>query len=313
MTEPTSDIFISVVAPCYNEGSNIKKFYERLKNVLDQIGKPYQIVLVNDGSRDSTLEELLKLKNTDSSITVINLARNFGKEIALSAGLNHAVGQVVVPIDSDLQDPPELIPKLIEKWSEGYDVVYAVRESRAGETFLKKLTAHMFYRVMRKLTNVNIPADTGDFRLIDRKVNLQLSEIRERHRFMKGLFAWVGFRQIGIKYQRDSRYQGKSTFNYWKLFNLALEGITSFSYVPLRIASAAGAIVSIFSFVYGAYLTVRTMFLGIDVPGYSSTVVIILFLGGLQLLALGLIGEYIGRIYSEVKQRPLYIVRDIYD
>jgi len=296
----------------YNEADNIFVFYEKVVSVLEILGLPFEIICVNDGSKDNTLELLLSLREKDSRIIIIDLSRNFGKEIALSAGIDFAHGEAIIPIDADLQDPPELIPELVAKWREGYDVVYATRTQREGETFLKKITSHVFYRTIRLLTMFDIPMDTGDFRLMDKRVVISLKKLREQHRFMKGLFSWVGFKQVSVPYHREPRFAGKSKWNYWKLWNFALEGITSFSYAPLKLATYFGLFVAFFSFIYGAYLLITTFLYGNPVPGYPSLMVIILFLGGVQLLAIGMIGEYIGRTYNESKHRPLYIVREKY-
>lgn len=301
--------FVSVIVPMYNEAENIGAFYNRVVKVLEELSMPFEIICVNDGSKDDTLFRLLILHEKDTRVKVIDLSRNFGKEIAMSAGIDFAIGEAVIPIDADLQDPPEFIPKLVAKWREGYDVVYATRTEREGESRLKKWTAHMFYRVMGKLTRFDIPKDTGDFRLMDRKVVNALCQLREHHRFMKGLFSWVGFRQTSLPYRREPRFAGETKWDYWKLWNFALEGITSFSYVPLQLATYLGLLVSAFAFVYGFILLVQTLLYGNPVPGYPSLMTVILFLGGVQLLTIGIIGEYIGRIYNESKKRPLYFVQ----
>lgn len=304
---------LSIVVPCYNEESNINHLLERLMAVLEPLQITYEIVCVNDGSQDNTLNRLIDYHYVNNTIKVINLSRNFGKEIALTAGLDYAKGKAVIPIDADLQDPPELIIEMIDKWRQGYDVVYAKRRSRLGETWVKQITANGFYRVIQKMTPVNIPRDTGDFRLMDRQVVEALKQLPETHRFMKGLFAWVGFRQIAIEYDRRPRYKGNTKWNYWQLWNFAIEGITSFSAVPLKVWSYMGLLISFLAFIYATFLIIRTLIFGIDVPGYASLMVAILFMGGVQLISLGVIGEYLGRIYAEVKRRPLYLIRDIYD
>ena len=303
---------ISIVAPAYNEASNIQAFYDRVSGVLNKMEADYEIVFVNDGSTDDTLERFLDLAGKDHRVRVVDLSRNFGKEIARSAGIDAARGDAVVPIDVDLQDPPELIPDLVAKWREGYDVVYATRERREGESWFKRLTAVGFYRLMEKLTPIGIPRDTGDFRLMSRPVVEALQQIPERHRFMKGLFAWVGFKQTGVKYSRDPRLAGKTAWNYWKLWNFALEGITSFSHIPLQLVSYFGFGVAVLAFLYSLVIVTRTLIQGGDVPGYPSLITVILFLGGIQLLSIGILGEYIGRIHDEVKRRPLYIVKEKY-
>jgi glycosyltransferase involved in cell wall biosynthesis len=300
------------VVPCYNEEPNLDRLFERIIFVLDRLNLEYEIICVNDGSTDETLKYLIEYHRRNPVIKVVNFSRNFGKEIALSAGIDYASGQAVVPIDADLQDPPELIDQLLLKWREGYDVVYAVRRSRQGESWLKRMTATAFYRVISQMSPIPIPKDTGDFRLLDRRVVEALKRLPERRRFMKGLFAWVGFKQTSIEYDRAPRYQGTTKWNYWKLWNFALEGITSFSFLPLKIWSYIGLIISLISFVYASFLVIRTLIFGIDVPGYASLMVAVLFLGGVQMVSLGFIGEYLGRVYDEVKQRPLYLIRECY-
>ncbi|MEW6182315.1 MAG: glycosyltransferase family 2 protein [Bacillota bacterium] len=303
---------ISIVVPMYNESPNIELFFSRLVVIMGKLNLSYEIVCVNDGSKDDTLDRLLHYAEKDTRIKIIDLSRNFGKEIALTAGLDFASGEVVIPIDADLQDPPELIPELIAKWREGYDVVYATRTEREGESWFKRWTSHLFYRVIKRMTSVSIPQDTGDFRLMSRPVAQALKELRERNRFMKGLFSWVGFRQTSVPYKRNPRNAGKTKWNYWKLWNFALEGITSFSYIPLQFATYFGLTVAFFSFVYALFIIIRTLFYGRDVAGYPSLITVVLFLGGVQLFAIGVVGEYIGRIYNEVKQRPLYLIRNSY-
>jgi glycosyltransferase involved in cell wall biosynthesis len=306
----SAEVFISVVVPMFNESDNIEILYSRLSAVLESLNQPYEVICVNDGSKDDTLEKLRQINNRDIRFKIIDLSRNFGKEIALSAGLDYARGEVVVPIDADLQDPPELIIEMIDKWREGYDVVYAVRSERAGESFLKKWTAAMFYKLIAKISPIEIPGNTGDFRLMSRQSVEALRGLRETQRFMKGLFGWIGFRQIAIIYKRDARYAGKTKLNYGKLWNLALEGITSFSYLPLQWSMYFGFIVAFISFIYGIYMTITTLIYGNPVSGYPSLMVIVLFLGGVQLFTIGIIGEYIGRIYTESKRRPLYFIRE---
>ena len=301
---------LSIVVPIFNESDNIYAFYEKITKVLNELSEPYEIVFINDGSKDNSLDLLVELHEKDKKVKVINLSRNFGKEIAMTAGMDYSSGEAVIPIDADLQDPPEVIVSLFHKWREGYDVVYATRSSREGETWLKKWTSKMFYKIMGSLTKIEVPRDTGDFRLMDRKVVESLKELREHHRFMKGLFSWVGYKQIGVSYNRSPRYGGKTKWNFGKLFNFAIEGITSFSYIPLKFASLMGVIVSFLSFVYGIFIVIKTLIFGNPVGGYPSLIVIILFLGGIQLLTIGIIGEYIGRIYDETKKRTLYFVRD---
>ena len=303
---------LSIVVPFYCEESNIEHLFERLESVLGQIGLSYEIVCVDDGSKDRTLERLIEHHHRNSKIKVVALSRNFGKETALTAGINHTRGQAVIPIDADLQDPPELISDMVQLWQEGYDVVYAKRRIREGETWLKKLTANGFYRTIGQLSRVPIPKDTGDFRLLDRQVVEALKQLPERTRFMKGLFAWVGYKQTCITYDRAPRYSGNTKWNYWYLWNFAIDGITSFSMAPLKVSSYAGIAISSMALLYASFLVIRTLILGIDVPGYASLMVAILFMGGIQLISLGVIGEYLGRVYEEVKGRPLYFVREFY-
>nr|WP_290227168.1 glycosyltransferase family 2 protein [Trichocoleus desertorum] len=303
---------LSIVIPFYNEALNIDHLFERLLSVLDQLQVQYEVICINDGSQDDTLKYLVKHHQRRPEIKVINLSRNFGKEVALTAGLDFSQGAAVVPIDADLQDPPELIGDLMAKWREGYDVVFATRRSRQGESWIKRWTADVFYRLIGRMSQVPIPRNTGDFRLLDRRVIDALKQMPERTRFMKGLFAWVGFKQAAVFYDRPQRYKGTTTWNYWRLWNFAVDGITSFSFLPLKVWSYLGLSLSIPSFCYATFLVVRTLIFGIDVPGYASLMVVVLFLGGIQLITLGIIGEYLGRVYEEVKRRPLYLVREAY-
>ncbi len=312
MLTTEKNVQLSIVVPCYNEEPNIDYLFERLISVLEPLEMTYEIVCVNDGSKDNTLKLLVEYHQRNPAIKVVNFSRNFGKEIALTAGIDYTTGDAVIPIDADLQDPPELIGELIAKWREGYDVVYATRRSRQGESWVKKFTAQSFYRVIQGLTSVKIPPDTGDFRLMDRKVVESLKQLPETNRFMKGLFSWVGYQQTSILYDRDPRFKGQTKWNYWKLWNFAIEGITAFSSKPLKIWSYVGILISLISFIYAGFLVIRTLILGTDVPGYASLIVAILFLGGMQLLSLGILGEYLGRIHYEVKRRPLYLVRESY-
>ncbi len=300
---------LSIVVPVYNEAEVLPEFHRRLEKVLNQLDFSSEIIFVNDGSRDTTLEVLKKLQDKDGRVGVIDLSRNFGKEIAMSAGLDHASGDAVVVIDADLQDPPELIPELVKYWLEGYDDVCAQRLSRDGESFIKRVTAHAFYRVIRRFSEVDIPPDTGDYRLLSRRAVEALKQLRERHRFMKGLFAWVGFERKEVPYQRDARAAGKTKWNYWRLWNFALEGITSHTTAPVRLASYLGIFVAFSAFVYAAFVIYDTLAHGNPVAGYSSLMVTLLFLGGVQLITLGMIGEYLGRMFDESKRRPLYFVK----
>lgn len=300
---------LSVVIPAYNESESLLECHQRVSAVLSKQAIPFEVIYVNDGSKDDTLQVLQRLQSEDPQhVSVVDLSRNFGKEIALSAGLDMADGAAVVVMDADLQDPPELIPTLIAHWQEGYDIVYGQRSERKGETWLKRKTAFWFYRVMQNLGRVTIPPDTGDFRLLSRRAVLALRTFREHHRFMKGLFAWIGFPQKSVLYQRDPRFAGETKFNYWRLWNFALEGITSFTTIPLRLATYVGAFAALAAFLYGLFIVIRTLIFGNPVAGYPSLVVIMLFLGGVQLGAIGVLGEYVGRIFNESKQRPLYFV-----
>lgn len=305
-------IEVSIVIPMYNEESNLDYLFERLFIVMNNLAITYEIICINDGSKDETLSKLLQYHQRYPLIKIINLSRNFGKEIALSAGIDYANGNAVIPIDADLQDPPELIIELLQKWREGYDVVYATRKSRQGESWLKRFTAKAFYQTISNLSPIAIPPNTGDFRLLDRQVVEAIKQMPEKTRFMKGLFAWVGFKQTSVLFERQPRFQGKTSWNYWRLWNLAIEGITSFSSLPLKIWSYLGLFISFISLLYASFLVLRTLIFGIDVPGYASLIVAILFLGGIQLISLGIIGEYLSRVYEEVKRRPLYLIRESY-
>jgi glycosyltransferase involved in cell wall biosynthesis len=300
---------LSVVVPVYNESEVLPEFHRRLAAVLDALGRDTEIVYVNDGSTDDSLALLAALHHADPRVAVVDLSRNFGKEIAMSAGLDHAGGDAVVVIDADLQDPPEHIPDMIREWEAGHDVVLMRRRSRAQESWLKKATARAFYRAIGKLGTIEIPENVGDFRLLSRRAVAALRRFPERSRFMKGLFAWIGFPCRELEYDRDGRFAGATKWNYWRLWNFALEGITSFSAVPLKVASYIGLATALAAFGYGAYVVVKTLLIGDRVPGYPTLVTLILFLGGLQLMALGVIGEYLARMFVEVKQRPLYLVQ----
>jgi glycosyltransferase involved in cell wall biosynthesis len=300
---------VSVVVPVYNESEVLPELHRRLAAVLDALGRDTEIVYVNDGSTDDSLALLAALHDADPRVAVVDLSRNFGKEIAMSAGLDHAGGDAVVVIDADLQDPPEHIPDMIREWEAGHDVVLMRRRSRAQESWLKKATARAFYRAIGKLGTIEIPENVGDFRLLSRRAVAALRRFPERSRFMKGLFAWIGFPCRELEYDRDGRFAGATKWNYWRLWNFALEGITSFSAVPLKVASYIGLATALAAFGYGAYVVVKTLLIGDRVPGYPTLVTLILFLGGLQLMALGVIGEYLARMFVEVKQRPLYLVQ----
>lgn len=305
----TDNALISIVVPFYNEESVIAAFHERLVSVLQGLKCRFEILYINDGSSDATVDVLKKLPAGPALVRILNLSRNFGKEIAMTAGFDHAHGDAVIVIDADLQDPPEIIPEFIQWWEDGYDVVYGQRIARHGETAMKKATAKAFYRVMRYLSGrVTIPEDTGDFRLLSRQAVDALIKLREKHRFMKGLFAWIGFRQKSVLYQRDARYAGETKWNYWQLWNFSLEGITSFTTGPLRVATYFGFTTASLSFAYGLYIVIKTLFFGDPVPGFPSLIAVITFLGGIQLLTIGIIGEYLGRMFNEVKNRPLYFI-----
>ena len=311
-TSPANATVLSVVAPMYNEADNVSEFYTRVKTVLERLGEPWEIVCVNDGSNDATLVQLVALHHIDPRVKVINFSRNFGKEIALTAGIDHACGQAVIPIDTDLQDPPELIADLVAKWREGYDVVNATRRSRQGESWAKRATAGAFYQALEKMADISIPRNTGDFRLLARPAVDALKRLPERTRFMKGLFAWVGFKQAAVLYDRQPRHAGLTKWNYWRLWNFAIGGIVSFSSAPLKVWSYFGLGIAVLAFLYALFLMGRTLLYGIELPGYASLMVVVLFMGGIQLITLGVLGEYLGRIYDETKQRPLYLVRDFY-
>lgn len=310
LKDPGPGRLVSVVVPAYNEAGVLPGFHERLSAVLDTLDLASEVIYVNDGSADATLEVLHELRTCDGRVAVVDLSRNFGKEVAVTAGIDHAAGDAVVIIDADLQDPPEIIPDLVAGWREGYDVVYAQRRSRAGDTFLKRASANAFYRVMQRVGAVKIPMQAGDFRLLSRRAVEAVKRFREQHRFMKGLFAWIGFPQKAVPYDRDPRAAGRSKWNYWTLWNLSLEGITSFTIAPLKLATYLGLVTALGAFAFGVVIIVDTLVSGNPVPGYPSLMVVILFLGGVQLIFLGIMGEYLGRVFNETKQRPLYLVRD---
>jgi len=302
---------LSIIVPAYNEEAVLEAFHARLTPVLQDLGFSTEIMYINDGSNDRTLEILADLKTRDGNVCFINLSRNFGKEAAVTAGIDHVQGDAVIIIDADLQDPPELIPDLVKPWQEeGIDVVYAKRRHRAGESWLKKSSAKMFYKIMSRIGPVDIPRDTGDFRLMSRRSIDALKELREQHRFMKGLFAWVGFPQREVLYDRDPRFAGETKWNYLKLWNFSLDGITGFTIAPLKLATYFGFFIASMSGLLGLKIIVDTLIFGGDVPGYPSLMVVILFLGGTQLIFMGILGEYVGRIFNESKNRPLYLIQD---
>jgi polyisoprenyl-phosphate glycosyltransferase len=304
------DPVLSVVVPCFDEAEVLPRFHARLRPVMDAIGESWEVLYVNDGSRDSTLEIMLALREAEPHrVSVLNLARNFGKEAALTAGLDHAAASgAVLVIDADLQDPPEVIPDLVAAWREGFDVAYAQRSARAGENWAKRATAAAFYRLMERVGGkVQLPRDTGDFRLMSRRALDALLALRERHRFMKGLFAWVGFPSKAVLYDRAPRAAGESKWNYWALWNLSIEGITSFTTVPLRLATYLGLATAVLALLFGLQVVVKTLIFGNPIAGYPSLMTVVLFLGGVQLMTLGIIGEYLGRVFNESKNRPIYI------
>jgi polyisoprenyl-phosphate glycosyltransferase len=305
----TPQPLLSVVVPMFNEEEGVDLFFGRLNPVLEKLTPDYEIICVDDGSTDRTLSFLAQWRIRDQRIKVVSLSRNFGKDTALTAGLDFASGKAVIPIDSDLQDPPELIGPMMEKWREGYDVVYARRSARDTDDVQKRLSANWFYRVHNWLADVTIPDNTGDFRLMDRRVVEALKHLPEKTRFMKGIFAWVGFKQTGIEYAREARAAGTTKWRYWKLWNFALDGITSSSTMPLRVWTYFGVAVGVLAVFYSAFLVLRALFWGVDVPGYTSLMVGFLVLGAVNIVATGILGEYVGRIYQEVRNRPLYIVR----
>jgi len=301
---------LSLVVPMFNEEEGVQGFFARLIPILRTVTEDYEVVCIDDGSSDRTLLALALERGKDERIKVLSLSRNFGKDTALSAGLDYARGQAVIPIDADLQDPPELIPQMVAKWREGFDVVYARRASRDSDDTQKRVTAGMFYRIHNWMAEVRIPDNVGDFRLMDRRVVEALKHLPEKTRFMKGLFAWVGFKQVGIDYRREARAAGTTKWRYWKLWNFALDGITASSTVPLRIWTYFGVALGLFSMAYACWLVVHTMIYGNPVPGYASLMVTVLTLGSINIVATGILGEYVGRIYNEVRGRPLYLVRE---
>ena len=302
---------LSIVVPVFNEEDSIPHFFQQVDPIVDKVVGSHEYIVVNDGSRDRTLSILQNMARERSDIVVINLSRNFGKDIALSAGIDYCRGQAVIPMDIDLQDPPALIEEMFAKYREGYDMVVAVRDSRDSDSWLKRTTANGFYALIGRMSDVHIPANAGDFRLMDRRVVDVLKRLPERSRFMKGLFAWLGFRSIDIRYERPLRAHGKSKWNYWKLWNFALDGIFSFSTAPLRVWSYIGIPIALVSFIYMGFIVVRTVVFGVDLPGYASLLSVMLFLGGLNLIGIGILGEYVGRLFLESKQRPLYIVDNV--
>ena len=302
---------VTILIPAYNEQAVLAPLYKRLTALANNNKKyNFEFLFINDGSTDNTLSIIKNYAKTDTRISYVNLSRNFGKEPAMLAGFDYTTGDATVIIDADLQDPPELIPKMISYWEDGYDDVYAKRRSREGESWFKKKSSSIFYKLLQKSTNVDIQVDTGDFRLLDKRAINALREIRESQRYTKGMFSWIGFKKKEITYDRDPRAAGETKWNYPKLVNLAIDGITSFTTAPLRIASFAGMIISLIAFFFIIVIIFKTTFFGDPVAGWSSTMAVILFLGGVQLLSIGIIGEYVGRIFNEVKNRPIYFIEE---
>jgi glycosyltransferase involved in cell wall biosynthesis len=305
---PSRDFSLSIVVPMLNEQAACGQFFQTIVPILSTLTEHYEIICVDDGSTDDTPEVVLQWHARDRRIKLVRLSRNFGKDVALTAGLDHATGDAVIPMDVDLQDPPALIPALVEQWRLGFDTVLAVRTKRHSDTFLKRVTAQWFYDVIGRMSEVPVVKNAGDFRLLDRKVVDVLRRLPERNRFMKGLYAWAGFTQAFVPYERPPRARGTTKFRYWKLWNFALDGIFSFSTLPLRMWTYLGVTVALLAVAYGAYIVIRTLIFGVDVPGYASLLVAILFLSGINMVGLGVLGEYLGRVFLEVKQRPLYVV-----
>lgn len=303
-------ILCSVVVPVYNEELVIQETYKRLKAVMDGLKEPYEIIFVNDGSRDATAEIARSICESDCNIKFLDFSRNFGHQIAITAGMDYATGDSIVVIDADLQDPPEVIPEMINKWKEGYDVVFGKRLKRQGETFFKRLTAKVFYRFLRSMTDVDIPVDTGDFRLIDRKVCEALKSVNERNRYVRGIISWLGFKHTGVEFVREKRFAGETKYPLKKMLRFAFDAIASFSYKPLKLASYTGVTISLVSFLYLLVVIYQRLFTDTTIEGWASTLAVSLFFNGIILIILGIVGGYIGRIYDEVKGRPLYIVRD---
>jgi glycosyltransferase involved in cell wall biosynthesis len=308
-----ADPLVSLVVPVFNEEESIDLYLDTVPPLMERDGFRFEIVFVNDGSRDNTLAHLLDRAALDRRLRIVNLSRNFGKEAALTAGIDHARGDVIVPMDIDLQDPPELIEPFMARWREGYDVVYGVRTQRASDTAAKRLSANWFYRVFNSMSPVRIPENVGDFRLVDRRAVDVLRQLPERNRFMKGLFAWVGFNSIGVPYERPQRAAGSSKFNLWRLWNFALDGVVSFSTAPLRAWFYVGVVIAAVAVLYALFIITRVLLFGIDTPGYASLLIAVLLMGAIQLLSLGIIGEYLGRLFLEVKGRPIYVIEGVYE
>jgi polyisoprenyl-phosphate glycosyltransferase len=303
-------IELSIIIPIYNEEGNIPVLYNRLKSVADSIGVSYELIFINDGSKDASLPLIINLANQDSNVKYINFSRNFGHQIAVTAGIDHCSGNAIAIIDADLQDPPELIQDLYHKMKDGFQVVYARRNSRSGESFMKKFTAKMFYRILARITSIKIPVDTGDFRIMDRKIVDVLKQMPEQQKYLRGQIAWAGFNQTYIMYDRNERNAGETGYTYKKMIRLALDGITGFSNLPLKVATLAGFFVSGITFIISLY-ALYSRFVSKDyVPGWTSLILAVLFIGGVQLITIGLIGEYISRMSANVRNRPLYIVEN---
>lgn len=311
--EPEVTVTLSVVIPFYNEQEVLPTFHQRLTDTMDNLPIKSELIYVDDGSTDDSKTIVQSFSSFSGEIRCISLSRNFGKESAMSAGLQHCQGEAVIVIDADLQDPPELIPDLVAKWKEGYDVVNMQRSDRLGESWFKQFSAACFYKLLNSIAKLDVPENVGDFRLLSREVVVHINQLPERNRYMKGIFSWPGFRQATIQFQRDARFCGDTKWNYLKLLGLAMDGITSFSIRPLRIATIIGAMTAAGAFFYGLLIVIKTVILGDPVSGYPSIMVIQLALGGIQLLCIGLMGEYIGRIFIETKQRPLYLIQSIYE
>lgn len=307
----TAPALLSIVCPAYNEEETLADFHRAVRKTMRALGQAFEVVFVNDGSADGTLALMKEIQARHPKTTIVDLSRNFGKEVAMTAGLDHARGDAVVIMDADLQHPPEAIADLIAGWREGYEIVYAVRRRRDDEGWLKRLTTRAFYKLMGRLGRAPLPADAGDFRLLSRKAVEAVTRLREHHRFMKGVFAWVGFPAKAVLFDVAARHAGKSKFNFWKLWNFSIEGVTSHTLAPLKISTYLGLVVALFSFVSGAYYIGKTLFFGDPVPGFPTVITTVLFLGGVQLMVMGVIGEYLGRVFNETKGRPLYFTNEV--
>ena len=307
------DPLLSLVVPVFNEEESIDLFLDTVIPLLEKVSLRFELVFINDGSRDDTFARLFDRGRRDRRIRIVNLSRNFGKEAALTAGIDHAKGDILIPMDIDLQDPPDLIQPFIARWREGYDIVYGVRTARLTDTRAKRMSADWFYRVFNSMSPVRIPPNVGDFRLVDRRAVEVLRQLPERNRFMKGLFAWVGFNSIGVPYERPQRAAGTTKFNFWRLWNFALDGVVSFSTAPLRAWFYVGVVIAAIAVLYALFIVTRVLIFGIDTPGYASLLIAVLLMGAIQLLSLGIIGEYLGRLFLEVKGRPIYVVEGVYE